>query len=96
MEGMLLAEENLSDGRRQSLARTDHAAVAILTAEKMLHATSRCESVAKLSRNLDEGVVEGSSVFVATYQNCFSERCGRNSLPPLLRKTPTLQMPREQ
>jgi len=58
-DGMLWPEENLSDGRRQSLARIDRAAVAILTAVEMLHAASRCESVATPNRHLDEGVVEG-------------------------------------
>ncbi len=56
---MLWPEENLSEGRRQSLARIDRAAVAILTAVEMLHAASRCESVATPKRHLDEGVVEG-------------------------------------
>jgi len=58
-DGMLWPEENLSEGRRQSLARIDRAAVAILTAVEMLHAASRCESVATPNRHLDEGVVEG-------------------------------------
>jgi len=58
-DGMLWPEENLSEGRRQSLARIDRAAVAILTAVEMLHAASRCESVATPKRHLDEGVVEG-------------------------------------
>lgn len=55
---MLWPEENLSEGRRQSLARIDRAAVAILTAVEMLHAASRCESVATRYQ-LDEDVVEG-------------------------------------
>ncbi|HCR32152.1 MAG TPA: hypothetical protein DIV57_02115 [Stenotrophomonas sp.] len=58
-DGMLWPEENLSEGRRQSLARIDRAAVAMLTAVEMLHAASRCESFATPSRHLDEGVVEG-------------------------------------
>ena len=58
-DGMLWPEENLSEGRRQSLARIDRAAVAILTAVEMLHAASRCKSVATPKRHLDEGVVEG-------------------------------------
>jgi len=49
----------LTEGRRQSLARIDRAAVAILTGVEMLHAARRCESVATPSRHLDEGVVEG-------------------------------------
>lgn len=58
-DGMLWPEENLTEGRRQSLARIDRAAVAILTGIEMLHAARRCESVATPSRHLDEGVVEG-------------------------------------
>ncbi|HIE1101153.1 hypothetical protein I5U60_15360 [Stenotrophomonas maltophilia] len=58
-DGMLWPEENLSDGRRQSLARIDRAAVGIQTAVEMLHAASRCESMATPDRHLDEGVVEG-------------------------------------
>lgn len=56
---MLWPEENLSEGRRQSLPRIDRAAVAILTAVEMLHALSRCESVATPNRHLDESVIEG-------------------------------------
>jgi len=58
-DGMLWPEENLSDGRRQSLARIDRAAVAILTAAEMLHAANRCKTMATPRRHLDEGVVEG-------------------------------------
>ncbi len=58
-DGMVWPEENLSDGRRQSLARIDRAAVGMLTAVEMLHAASRCESVATSDRHLDDGVVEG-------------------------------------
>lgn len=58
-DGMLWPEESLSEGRRQSLARIDRAAVGMLTAVEILHAASRCESVATPDRHLDEGVVEG-------------------------------------
>ncbi|AWH52734.1 hypothetical protein C1924_05875 [Stenotrophomonas sp. ESTM1D_MKCIP4_1] len=58
-DGMLWEEESLSEGRRQSLARIDRAAVGILTAVEMLHAARRCESMATPDRHLDEGVVEG-------------------------------------
>jgi len=57
-DGMLWPEENLSEGRGQSLAQFDRAAAAILTAVEMPHAASRCESVATPSQHLDEGVVE--------------------------------------
>lgn len=56
---MLCPEDNLSEGRRQSLAWLDRAAVAILTAVEMLHAASRCKSVATPNRHLDEGEAEG-------------------------------------
>ncbi|HYQ23522.1 hypothetical protein [Stenotrophomonas sp.] len=58
-DGMLWPEENLSDGRRQSLARIDRAAVGILTSIEMLHAANRCQTMATPRRHLDEGVVEG-------------------------------------
>lgn len=58
-DGMLWPEENLSDGRRQSLARIDRAAVGILTAVEMLHAANRCATMATPRRHLDEGGVEG-------------------------------------
>ncbi|AWH53237.1 hypothetical protein C1924_08615 [Stenotrophomonas sp. ESTM1D_MKCIP4_1] len=58
-DGMLWPEERLTEGRRQSLARIDRAAVGILTAVEMLHAASRCQAVASPERHLDEGVVEG-------------------------------------
>jgi hypothetical protein len=58
-DGMRWPEESLSEGRRQSLARIDRAAVGMLTAMEMLHAASRCASVAAPDRHLDEGVVEG-------------------------------------
>ena len=58
-DGMLWPEENLSDGRRQSLARIDRAALGILTAVEMLHAANRCSTMATPRRHLDEGVVEG-------------------------------------
>ncbi|MGE8258542.1 MAG: hypothetical protein ACN6RJ_03890 [Stenotrophomonas sp.] len=58
-DGMLWPEENLSDGRRQSLARIDRAATGILTAVEMLHAANRCKTMATPRRHLDEGVVEG-------------------------------------
>ncbi|HDS0949240.1 TPA: hypothetical protein QDZ34_001247 [Stenotrophomonas maltophilia] len=58
-DGLLWPEENLSDGRRQSLARIDRAAVGILTSIEMLHAANRCQTMATPRRHLDEGVVEG-------------------------------------
>ncbi|WP_313179766.1 hypothetical protein [Stenotrophomonas sp.] len=58
-DGMLWPEENLSDGRRQSLARIDRTAVGILTAVEMLHAANRCSTMATSRRHLDEGAVEG-------------------------------------
>lgn len=56
---MLCPEEDLSEGRRESVARINRAAVAIPRAVEIFHAASRCESVATPNRHLDEGVVEG-------------------------------------
>lgn len=41
------------------MARTERAAVGMLTVAEMLHAAERCRSMATPDRHLDEGVIDG-------------------------------------
>lgn len=58
-DGMLWPELRLPEGRQQSLARIDRAAVGFLTTIEMLHAAERCRLMGDPDRHVDEGVVEG-------------------------------------
>jgi hypothetical protein len=52
-------ENDVSPGRRMSLARTERALVGLLTVLEVLHSADRCRVAAEPERHLDEGVVDG-------------------------------------
>lgn len=52
-------ENDVSPGRRVSLARSERAMVGALTVLEVLHAADRCRVAADPERHLEEGVVDG-------------------------------------
>jgi len=58
-DGLPWPENDVSPGRRVSLARTERALVGLLTVLEVLHSADRCRVAAEPERHLDEGVVDG-------------------------------------
>lgn len=58
-DGQPWPENDVSPGRRVSLARSERAMVGALTVLELLHAADRCRVAADPERHLDEGVVDG-------------------------------------
>lgn len=58
-DGLPWPENDVSPGRRVSLARTERALVGLLTVLEVLHSADRCRVAADPERHLDEGVVDG-------------------------------------
>ncbi|MBA0445842.1 hypothetical protein [Stenotrophomonas maltophilia] len=58
-DGLPWPENDVSPGRRVSLARTERALVGLLTVLEVLHSADRCRIAAEPERHLDEGVVDG-------------------------------------
>lgn len=58
-DGLPWPENDVSPGRRVSLARSERAMVGALTVLEVLHAADRCRVAADPERHLDEGVVDG-------------------------------------
>ncbi|MGE8267511.1 MAG: hypothetical protein ACN6PT_00895 [Stenotrophomonas geniculata] len=58
-DGQPWPENDVSPGRRVSLARSERAMVGALTVLEILHAADRCRVAADPERHLDEGVVDG-------------------------------------
>ncbi len=58
-DGLPWPENDVSPGRRVSLARTERALVGLLTVLEVLHAADRCRVAAEPERHLDEGTVDG-------------------------------------
>ena len=58
-DGLPWPENDVSPGRRVSLARTERALVGLLTVLEVLHSADRCRVGAEPERHLDEGVVDG-------------------------------------
>jgi len=58
-DGLPWPENDVSPGRRVSLARSERAMVGALSVLELLHAADRCRVAADPERHLDEGVVEG-------------------------------------
>lgn len=58
-DGLSWPENDVSPGRRVSLARTERALVGLLTMLEVLHSADRFRVAADPERYLDEGVVDG-------------------------------------
>lgn len=58
-DGLPWPENDVSPGRRVSLAKSERAMVGALTVLEILHAADRCRVAADPERHLDEGVVDG-------------------------------------
>ena len=58
-DGLPWPENDVSPGRRVSLAKSERAMVGALTVLEVLHAADRCRVAAEPERHLDEGVVDG-------------------------------------
>jgi len=58
-DGLPWPENDVSPGRRVSLARTERALVGLLTVLEVLHSADRCRVAAEPERHLDEGTVDG-------------------------------------
>lgn len=58
-DGLLWPENDVSPGRRVSLARTERALVALLKVLEVLHSADRCRMAADSEGHLDEGTVDG-------------------------------------
>lgn len=57
-DGLTWPENDVSPGRRMSLARTERALVALLTVLEVLHSADRCGVAAEQERHLEEAVVD--------------------------------------
>ena len=58
-DGLPWPENDVSPGRRVSLARTERSLVGLLTVLEVLHSANRCRVAADPERHLDEGIVDG-------------------------------------
>ena len=58
-DGLPWPENDVSPGRRVSLAKTERALVGLLTVLEVLHSADRCRVAAEPEKHLDEGVVDG-------------------------------------
>ena len=58
-DGLPWPENDVSPGRRVSLAKSERAMVGALTVLEVLHAADRCRVAAEPERHLDEGIVDG-------------------------------------
>ncbi|HAL22123.1 MAG TPA: hypothetical protein DCP40_05270 [Stenotrophomonas sp.] len=58
-DGQPWPETGLPPGRQQALARTERAAVGLLTVAEILHAAERCRLTGTPAQHLDAGVVDG-------------------------------------
>ncbi|MHC9011892.1 hypothetical protein ACYX79_09755 [Stenotrophomonas rhizophila] len=58
-DGLPWPENDVSPGRRVSLARTERALAGLLTVLEVLHSAHRCRVAAERERHLDEGTVDG-------------------------------------
>jgi len=58
-DGLPWPENDVSPGRRVSLAKSERAMVGALTVLEVLHAADRCRVAAEPEKHLDEGVVDG-------------------------------------
>lgn len=59
VDGLLWRENDVSPGRRVSLARTERALVGLLKMLELLHSADRCRMAADSEGHLDGGTVDG-------------------------------------